>query len=224
MSHSLGENTSVSQLLSFSSCASVLADPFCSAAAGSSTIVDFFDVPVGSQGGEMSETAHSAAEHEGVWRCGLILHLIGSFCAFAGTAGARWRRQIPSRRWSLHTTGSCSCLQSGWSGDEMAVLNYWSWFCKYNPISSLYISIIIKLLIKLTWPMTTCITISPIPALVTRTEVAHPVKTKQMDGLFPLFASVVTLVLLTLNHTLVIEDVFGVGEHRGEDAAEEQPA
>lgn len=62
------------------------------------------------------------------------------------------------------------------------------------------------------------------PALVTRTEVAHPAK-KEIDALFPLLASLVIIFAQeTLHYTLIIEDVLSVGQHAGEDAAEEQAA
>lgn len=41
-----------------------------------------------------------------------------------------------------------------------------------------------KILIGLTEPTTTCITISPIPALVTRTDVAHPAQKKKYTVYF----------------------------------------
>lgn len=77
--------------------------------------------------------------------------------------------------------------------------------------------------ITLTEPTRTCITISPIPALVTRTDVAHPAQ--KMHFVSPAPLPLNTDDLFPCGHdTLIIEDVFGVGEHAGEYAAEEQPA
>lgn len=77
--------------------------------------------------------------------------------------------------------------------------------------------------VTLTEPTRTCITISPIPALVTRTDVAHP--EHKMHFLSPAALQLNTdYVFPCRRATLIIEDVFGVGEHAGEDAAEEQPA
>lgn len=78
-----------------------------------------------------------------------------------------------------------------------------------------------KTWIRLTEPTRTCITISPIPALVTRTDVAHPADTRVLLQLLQLNGC---KIFHRCRRTLVIEDVFSVGQHAGEDAAEEQPA
>lgn len=77
--------------------------------------------------------------------------------------------------------------------------------------------------ITLTEPTRTCITISPIPALVTRTDVAHPAQKRHFLSPAPLRLNTDS-IFPCLHDTLIIQDVFGVGEHAGEDAAEEQPA
>lgn len=91
-------------------------------------------------------------------------YLRGNFCAFDGTAGDRWRRWIRGRRWSFHSAGNCSCLYSEWSERKHQSLTL-----EYRTVSPYS-----KISIILTEPTRTCITISPIPALVTRTDVAHP--------------------------------------------------
>lgn len=64
------------------------------------------------------------------------------------------------------------------------------------------------------------------PALVTRTDVAHPGERERMVS-FPFTLCSFTLekkLLEFIYRTLVIKDVFSVGQHAGEYAAEEKPA
>lgn len=97
-------------------------------------------------------------------------------------------------------------------------MNHFFFFAYYNNFC--YCNNKKKILIRLTEPTRTCITISPMPALVTRTDVAHPAKTKKVKQKY---AYLFSLCHKTLHDTLIIKDVFSIGKHAGEYAAEEKP-